>query len=118
MKRGLQWRRKIAPATRLNADSSRGRCQPLSKPAQKIRALAHEAPVARLHAVDEADKLRHDQREQGERQHRNEKLGQIDAAGDRSPALQHSESRDRFLEQRSALLFRHTLSTAAVDRLP
>src|ERR1019366_9252118 len=118
MNRSLRWRHWIAPAPRLNPNSLGGLLQTISKPTQKIRALTHEARVGRFHAVDETDQLRHDEREHGQRQHRNEKLSQIDAARNRSSALQHAKAADRLLEQRAALGFGDALSTATVDRLP
>src|SRR5208282_5613189 len=114
----LRWRHWIAPAPRLNPNSLCGPLQTISKPTQEIRALTHEARVGRFHAVDETDQLRHDEREQGQRQHRNEKLGQIDAAGNRSSALQRAKPGDCLLEQRAALGFGDALSAAAVDRFP
>src|SRR6266478_6433593 len=74
-------------------------CEPLSEPAQEILTLAHEAFVSRFHAVDETNYLRHNQRKQRQRQHRDKEMSQIDAAGNRSLALQDAEPGDRLLKQ-------------------
>jgi len=69
--RGRDWRHRISSASRLNRNSLCAPRQTIPEPTQKVRALTHEAPVGWFHAVDQADHLRHHEREQRQREHRN-----------------------------------------------
>src|SRR6266851_1187257 len=69
MNRGANTNRCIQPAPRSNRNDRAdcASCEPLPKPAQEIFALAHEAFVSGLHAMNETNYLRHDQRKQRQR---------------------------------------------------